>query len=100
MQRIIKNRTDLLAIFLLGFMAIFVLRLFWLQVVNYGEYVTIAKTTQQRSFVLPASRGEIYMMDNGTAVPVVLNQTVYTVFAIDFFFLELLQFKSSSAELL
>ena len=81
MQRIIKNRTDLLAIFLLGFMAIFVLRLFWLQVVNYGEYVTIAKTTQQRSFVLPASRGEIYMMDNGIAVPVVLNQTVYTVFA-------------------
>ena len=62
-------------------MAIFVLRLFWLQVIRHGEYVSIAKQSQQRNFTLPATRGEIYMMDQGTPVPVVLNQTVFTVIA-------------------
>lgn len=75
------SRIDILAMVLLGFMAIFVLRLFWLQVIKHGEYVSIAKQSQQRSFVIPATRGEIYMMDNGKAVPVVLNQAVYTVIA-------------------
>lgn len=81
MQRIFRSRTDFLATILLGFMAIFVLRLFWLQVIKHGEYVSIAKQSQQRSFVLPADRGEIYMMDQGSPVPVVLNQTVFTVIA-------------------
>lgn len=81
MQRIFRSRTDFLATILLGFMAIFVIRLFWLQVVKHGEYVSIAKQSQQRSFVLPAVRGEIYMMDQGEPVPVVLNQTVFTVIA-------------------
>lgn len=81
MQRIFKTRIDILATILVGFMAIFVLRLFWLQVVKHDEYVSIAKQSQQRSFVLPADRGEIYMMDQGKAVPVVLNQTVFTVIA-------------------
>ncbi len=62
-------------------MAIFVLRLFWLQVIKHEEYVSIAKDSQQRSFVIPAPRGEIYMMDNGVPVPVVLNQAAYTVIA-------------------
>lgn len=75
------SRIDILAMVLLGFMAIFVLRLFWLQVVKHGEYVSIAKQSQQRSFVIPAARGEIYMLDNGKAVPIVLNQAVYTVIA-------------------
>ena len=81
MQRTSRSRTDILAIILLGFMAIFVLRLFWLQVIRHGEYVSIAKQSQQRNFTLPATRGEIYMMDQGTPVPVVLNQTVFTVIA-------------------
>ena len=81
MQQRTFTRTDILAIILVGCMALFVLRLFWLQVVRHDDYVQIAKQTQQRSFVMPAPRGEIYMMDNGKAVPVVLNQTVYTVIA-------------------
>lgn len=77
----IHSRTDILAIILIGFMAIFVLRLFWLQIVKHSEYVEIARQVQQRSFVIPAVRGEIYMMDGKEAVPVVLNQAVYTVIA-------------------
>lgn len=80
-RRQTMTRTDILAIILTGCMAIFVLRLFWLQVIKHGEYVAIAKRSQQRSFVIPATRGEIYMKDNGKAVPVVLNQAVYMVIA-------------------
>lgn len=81
MNRRTHSRTDILAMILLGCMAIFVLRLFWLQIVKHGEYVSIAKQNQQKSFVIPAPRGEIYMMDGHTPVPVVLNQAVYTVIA-------------------
>lgn len=81
MQRRTYTRTDILAIVLLGCMAIFVLRLFWLQVIKHDQYVGMAKQSQQRSFVIPATRGEVYMMDNGKPVPVVLNRTVYTMIA-------------------
>lgn len=75
------SRTDILAIVLMGFMAIFVFRLFWLQIINHDEYVQMARENQQRSFAIPSTRGEIYMMDKDKAVPVVLNQAVYTVIA-------------------
>ena len=81
MQQLIRSRTGLLAIILLSAMAIFVLRLFQLQILQHSEYVERAKESQQRSFVMSASRGEIYMMDGKTAVPVVLNQAVYTAIA-------------------
>ena len=81
MQQFTRSRTGLLAIILLGAMAIFVVRLFQLQIIQHGEYVARAKSYQQRSFVMPATRGEIYMMDGKTAVPVVLNQAVYTMIA-------------------
>ena len=81
MQQLTRSRTSLLAIILLVAMAIFVLRLFQLQILQHDEYVQRAKASQQRSFVIPATRGEIYMMDGKTAVPVVLNQTVYTAIA-------------------
>ena len=75
------SRTDILAMVLLGCMAIFVLRLFWLQIIQYNTYREVARQGQQRSFIIPASRGEIYMEDSGEPVPVVLNRAVYTVFA-------------------
>lgn len=75
------KRIDILAIILLGCMAIFVLRLFYLQVVQHQAYTDMAKFWQQRSFTIQAARGEIYMMDNEDPVPVVLNRTVYMVIA-------------------
>ena len=82
MQRlIIRSRTGYLAIVLLVAMAAFVLRLFQLQILQYGKYTELARASQQRQFVIPAERGKIYMMDGKTPVPVVLNQTTYTVIA-------------------
>ena len=82
MQRlIIRSRTGYLAIVLLVAMAAFVLRLFQLQILQYGKYTEMARASQQRQFVIPAERGKIYMMDGKTPVPVVLNQATYTVIA-------------------
>lgn len=81
MWRITKSRTGWLAIVLFGAMAIFVLRLFQLQILQHDQYVGLAKNSQQRQFILPAERGAIYMMDGDTPVPIVLNRTVYTVIA-------------------
>ena len=75
------KRIDILAMILLGCMAVFVLRLFYLQVVQYQAYTDMAKFWQQRNFTIQAARGEIYMMDNEKPVPVVLNRTVYMVIA-------------------
>ena len=76
-----RSRTHMLAIILFGVMAIFVVRLFYLQIIKHGEYVSLAQAGQQRSFVIPAERGKIYMMDGRVPVPVVLNQVIYTVIA-------------------
>lgn len=82
MQRlIIRSRTGYLAIVLLVAMVAFVLRLFQLQILQYGKYTELARASQQRQFVIPAERGKIYMMDGKTPVPVVLNQATYTVIA-------------------
>lgn len=81
MWRITKSRTGWLAIVLISAMAIFVLRLFQLQILQHDQYVGLAKNSQQRQFILPAERGTIYMMDGNTPVPIVLNRTVYTVIA-------------------
>lgn len=80
-HQLTRSRTGILAIILLGVMAIFVLRLFYLQIIKHSEYVSLAQAGQQRSFTIPAERGKIYMMDGKTPVPVVLNQVVYTVVA-------------------
>lgn len=74
-------RISFLAISLVVMMAIFVLRLFWLQIIQHGTYSALARQSQQQQFVLPAERGKIYMMDGATPVPVVLNRVVYTMIA-------------------
>lgn len=76
------SRVNILAIILLSVMALFVARLFWLQIIKHEEYAQAAKNSQQRNFVIPAERGQIYMRDGQEKpVPIVLNQIVYSVIA-------------------
>ena len=56
-------------------------RLFYLQIMQHDHYVAQAKKEQQKQWVLPAKRGAIYAMDGSNVVPIVMNETVYTVFA-------------------
>lgn len=76
-----RGRPRTLAILTLVIMAVFVVRLFYLQVIQHDYYVGLANQEQLKQLVIPAKRGEIYAMDGNTPVKVVLNETVYTVFA-------------------
>ncbi len=81
MQRLRHSRTGWLAIVLLLAMAAFVLRLFYLQILQHSMYTELARASQQQQFVIPAERGKIYMMDGQALAPVVLNRMIYTVIA-------------------
>jgi cell division protein FtsI/penicillin-binding protein 2 len=61
-------------------MVVFVLRLFYLQVIEHGKYVALARQEQEKRLVIPATRGEIYLMDGDKPVQTVINQTIYTMF--------------------
>jgi cell division protein FtsI/penicillin-binding protein 2 len=75
------SRPQLLAALILIIMAVFVVRLFYLQVIQHDYYVSQANKEQLKQLIIPSKRGEIYAMDAGRPVPLVLNETVYTVFA-------------------
>ncbi len=75
------SRPRILAIMICIIMAIFVIRLFYLQVIQHDYYVGLANNEQLKQLVIPSKRGEIYTMDNGEPTKLVLNETVYTVFA-------------------
>jgi len=74
------NRTRILAVSCVAIMAIFIVRLFYLQVIDHERYISLADQEQLKRLVIPAARGEIYAMDGDAPVKVVLNETVYTVF--------------------
>ncbi len=75
-----KGRLRVLAMMVIAIMAVFVGRLFYLQVVQHDYYVGLANKEQLKQLVIPAQRGEIYAMDGSSPVKIVLNETVYTAF--------------------
>lgn len=75
-----KSRSRVLALITLSIMAIFVVRLFYLQVIRHDYYVALANQEQLKQLVIPSKRGEIYALDGNTPAKVVLNETVYTMF--------------------
>lgn len=75
-----NHRIRLLAWLVVIMFAVFVVRLFWLQVIDHDKFVSLANQEQLKRLVIPAKRGEIYMMDGDKLAKVVLNETVYTVF--------------------
>ena len=68
------------AVTILAF-AVMIARLFYVQVLEHDFYVKLADKEQIKQFTLRASRGEIYAMDGDTPVKLVMNTTVYTVWA-------------------
>jgi cell division protein FtsI/penicillin-binding protein 2 len=61
--------------------AIFVIRLFYVQVVRYDYYHAAALSDQLKQYQIPAARGIIEAQEGNNIVPIVLNQTLYTLFA-------------------
>lgn len=69
---------------LLCIMAIFIIRLFYLQIIRYSHYKTSAFSDQFKQYQIPATRGAILAHDGNdatTTIPIVLNQKLYDVFA-------------------
>lgn len=75
------SRTRILAIIVIVLMVIFVGRLFYLQIIKHDEYVASAMKEQVKRLTIPAKRGLIYAMDGPTPIRLVMNETVYTLFA-------------------
>jgi len=75
------SRTIFLSVVLFTVMAIFVVRLFYLQIIKHDSYVAQAAAEQVKPLTIPAKRGLIYALDGSSPVPLVINQTVYTMFA-------------------
>lgn len=61
--------------------AIFVVRLFYLQVIKHDYYQTKALSGQLKEYQIPAERGVISAHNGASIVPIVLNETFYTLFA-------------------
>lgn len=66
---------------LLLIFALFVVRLFYLQVIQHERYSTAAHQGQYKEYEIPAARGIIEARDGNSVVPIVLNEEVYTLFA-------------------
>ena len=61
--------------------ALFAVRLFYLQILRHDYYVGEARAIQVQPLTIQPVRGEIYMTDGEDIVPLVLNEKVYIVFA-------------------
>lgn len=78
-----SSRPKGIAVLIIILMGIFVARLFYIQVIQHQIYVAQADSEHIKQFTLHAKRGAIYAMDGDkpTDRPIVMNETVYTVWA-------------------
>ena len=60
---------------------VFFIRLFIVQIINYRTYKDAALKDQLKQYQIPATRGLIYAESGHQIVPIVLNQTLYTLYA-------------------
>src|SRR6266496_6012209 len=75
-----RSRTLVWIMLVIG--AVFVVRLFYLQVIRHTYYETEAMKEHVSKFTLPAQRGTIYAQDGADdTVPLVMNEASYTVYA-------------------
>lgn len=74
-----KRRFKILERIVFVALAIIAVRLFFIQIIEHDQWV--AKADEQHTMLetIVAKRGEIYMMDHGEPVAVVLNQTAYQI---------------------
>ncbi len=66
---------------LLALGALFVVRLFYLQIIRHDYYQKSANFSQLKQYEIPASRGVIEAKSGDQTIPLVLNETLYTLFA-------------------
>lgn len=77
----ILTRVRIMYALLLVVFSVFVVRLFYLQVIKHDAYVKAARSDQIHEYEIDADRGTIYAQMGDTTVPLVANQKLYTVYA-------------------
>lgn len=66
---------------LLLIVAIFIARLFYLQIIKHDYYHQKALSSQLKEYVIAPERGAIKAYENGSLAPLVLNEKLYTLYA-------------------
>jgi cell division protein FtsI/penicillin-binding protein 2 len=66
---------------LVVFGVVLFLRLFYLQVIEHDYYMTEATSEQQHKYVIPATRGDLYVHDGNGTSPIALNETLSVMYA-------------------
>lgn len=61
--------------------AVFLVRLFYLQIIRHDYYKSAALTTQLKQYEIAPERGVIEVRNGDNRVPIVLNEASYTAFA-------------------
>ncbi|HSX08100.1 MAG TPA: penicillin-binding protein 2 [Candidatus Saccharimonadales bacterium] len=74
------RRTRWWYVFLLAVVGIFIIRLFYLQVIRYSYYHHTALSDQLKEYQIPAQRGTISAHEGASTIPLVLNEKLYTVY--------------------
>jgi cell division protein FtsI/penicillin-binding protein 2 len=70
-----------LYVMLLVVVVVFGLRLFYVQIIRHDHYRQAALSDQLKQYEVPATRGIISAHQGDGTVPLVLNQTLYTIYA-------------------
>lgn len=68
-------------VLLLIVFGIFIVRLFYIQIIRFSHYETAALRGQLKEYEIPAERGVIEAHNGEGFVPIVLNEVKYTLFA-------------------
>lgn len=77
----LHDRQQVLRYFVLLIGLFIIIRLFFLQVIQHDYYLNLANSEQIKKLTIPAERGLIYALDNNKPTKLVMNDTVYTMFA-------------------
>ncbi|MDQ3159227.1 MAG: penicillin-binding protein 2 [bacterium] len=74
-------RTKIWFAIIFAVIAIFIIRLFYLQVIQHANYKQQALIGQLKEYEIEPTRGTIYAMNGSEKVPIVLNEPRFTLFA-------------------
>lgn len=75
------NRAQIILGFTLMVFIILAVRLFYIQVIEHDLHTRQANSMQVLKDTIQPERGQIYIRDGNNTAPLVLNESVYTVFA-------------------
>jgi len=79
--RTLHTRINLWYVLVVAVFAVCLVKAFYLQVIKHDYYRSAALVGQHKEYEIPAERGAIRAYDGDRIVPVVLSQTLYTVYA-------------------